>query len=208
MDRSEAKRFLTAMRDMGLLSYVANRTPRVTLSSVQRQARECVKCSLSLTRKHVVFGEGDPNAKLVFVGEAPGEEEDREGRPFVGRAGKLLDRLIERTGLRRSEVYICNVLKCRPPGNRDPEPGEVALCKEYLLAQLDIVNPRVICTLGRHAYNALFDSDERITRIRGMLTRYRGALLLPSYHPSFLLRNGDRMKEAWEDMDRLRQLLR
>ncbi len=208
MDRREARRFLIALKGMGVNSYVFNRAHVATLSVVQRQARECVRCVLANTRKHVVFGEGDPNARLVFVGEAPGEEEDSQGRPFVGRAGQLLDQLIERAGLRRDEVYICNVLKCRPPGNRDPEPAETAACKEYLTAQLEIINPRVICTLGRHAYNALFDTDERITRIRGVPVRYKGILLLPTYHPSFLLRNSDRVKEAWEDMDRLRQLLR
>jgi uracil-DNA glycosylase len=208
MDRFDAKRFLIALKGMGVDTYAFNRTPRVTLSSIQRQARECVKCSLAHTRKHVVFGEGDVNARLVFVGEAPGEEEDLHGRPFVGREGRLLDQLIGRTGLKRSEVYICNVLKCHPPGNRDPEPSEVARCKDYLLGQLELVNPRVICTLGRHAYHAFFEDAERITWIRGALTRYKGALLLPTYHPSFLLRNTDRLKETGEDMERLRQLLR
>jgi uracil-DNA glycosylase len=207
MDRLGARKFLMALRDMGVDAYGYEKTPRTGLSAIQRQARTCTRCRLSETRKHVVFGEGDVNARLVFVGEAPGEEEDVQGRPFVGRAGKLLDQLIERTGLRRSEVYICNVLKCRPPQNRDPEPTEVGECKGYLLSQLESINPRVICTLGRHAYNALFDADERITRIRGALTRYKGTLLLPTYHPSFLLRNADRMKEAWEDMERLKQIL-
>ncbi|HEY3277335.1 MAG TPA: uracil-DNA glycosylase [Syntrophorhabdaceae bacterium] len=207
MDRREAHKFLVALKGMGIDSYAFEKTPRLSLSSIQRQARDCTKCSLAGTRKHVVFGEGDANARLLFIGEAPGEEEDIQGRPFVGRAGKLLDQLIERTGLRRKEVYICNLLKCRPPQNRDPEPSEIALCKEYLFSQLEIVNPRVICTLGRHAYNALFGTDERITRIRGALTKYRGALLLPTYHPSFLLRNNEKIKEAWEDMERLRQLL-
>ncbi|MDD5245175.1 MAG: uracil-DNA glycosylase, partial [Syntrophorhabdaceae bacterium] len=154
------------------------------------------------------FGEGDVNARLVFVGEAPGEEEDIQGRPFVGRAGKLLDQLIERIGLGRSDVYICNVLKCRPPGNRDPEERERELCKEYLFTQLELINPKIICTLGRHAYNTLLGVDERITRVRGVLTSYRGTPLLPTYHPSFLLRNQGKIKEAWEDMEKLKQLLR
>jgi uracil-DNA glycosylase len=208
MDRFEARKFLTALKGMGVDSYAFNRTPRVSLSSIQRQASICTKCPLAGSRKHVVFGEGDCNARLVFVGEAPGEEEDLHGRAFMGEQGRLLDQLIERAGLRRSEVYICNVLKCRPPQNRDPEPSEVALCRNYLFAQLELVNPRVICTLGRHAYNTLFDTDERITHIRGVLTKYKGTFLLPTYHPSFLLRNTDRLKEAWEDMERLRQLLR
>jgi uracil-DNA glycosylase len=208
MDRLEARKYLIALKGMGIDAYAFNREHSLTLSAVQRQAKECAKCSLADTRKHVVFGEGDAKARLVFVGEAPGEEEDLQGRPFVGRAGKLLDRLIEKVGLRRNEVYICNVLKCRPPHNRDPEPVEVEACAGYLQAQLEIINPRVICTLGRHAYNALLHTDERITRIRGVLTKYRGTLLLPTYHPSFLLRNSDRIKEAWDDMERLKQLLR
>jgi len=208
MDRLEARKYLVALKGMGIDTYAFERTDDVTLSTVQHEARGCVKCSLADTRRHVVFGEGSSRARLVFVGEAPGEEEDLQGRPFVGRAGKLLDRLIERIGLRRSEVYICNVLKCRPPHNRDPEPAEVEACGSYLGAQLEIINPRVICTLGRYAYNALFHTDERMTRTRGVLTKYKGTLLLPTYHPSFLLRNGDRMKEAWEDMERLKQLLR
>jgi DNA polymerase len=144
----------------------------------------------------------------MFIGEAPGEEEDIQGRPFVGRAGKLLDQLIDRIGLKRENVYICNVLKCRPPNNRDPEETEISLCKGYLLSQLELVHPEIICTLGRHAYNTLCEVDERITRVRGQLKEFRGIMLLPTYHPSFLLRNQDKIKEAWEDMERLRQLLK
>jgi DNA polymerase len=144
----------------------------------------------------------------MFIGEAPGEEEDIQGRPFVGRAGKLLEQLIDRIGLKRENVYICNVLKCRPPNNRDPEEKEISLCKGYLLSQLELVNPRIICTLGRHAYNTLYEVDERITRVRGQLKDFRGIMLLPTYHPSFLLRNQDKIKEAWEDMERLRMLLK
>jgi uracil-DNA glycosylase family 4 len=208
MDNPEAKRFLFALSKMGIDSYVWERQDSLTLSLLQKQARQCENCALSTTRKQVVFGEGSGKATLVFVGEAPGEEEDQQGRPFVGRAGKLLDQMIERTGFRREDVYICNVLKCRPPGNRDPEPTEVEACREYLFHQLRLINPRVICTLGRHAYNTLLGVDERITRIRGVLTRYRGITLLPTYHPSFLLRNASKVKEAWEDMDKLKHLLR
>jgi DNA polymerase len=116
--------------------------------------------------------------------------------------------MIERTGLRRDEVFICNVLKCRPPNNRDPEPEEIESCKGYLISQLKIINPKIICTLGRHAYNALFGVDERITRIRGVLTEYKRTPLLPTYHPSFLLRNQTRVKEVWEDMEKLKKLLK
>ncbi len=202
------KGFLSALRDMGIERYVYDRPGRDTLSTLRRKARACTGCRLSQTRNRVVFGEGNPRARLLFVGEAPGEEEDLQGRPFVGKAGKLLDRMIERIGLRREDVYICNVLKCRPPQNRDPEPEEVEACKGYLTAQIDLIAPRVICTLGRHAYNALFNVEERITRIRGIKKTFRGSVLLPTYHPSFLLRNDERMPEAQADMEEVGKLLR
>ncbi len=208
MNRLDPKRFLTALKGMGIDSYVWNSKNVLTLPVLQKTVRTCKKCSLADARQNVVFGEGSSKARLVFVGEAPGEEEDIQGRPFVGRAGKLLDQMIDKIGLKREEVYICNVLKCRPPNNRDPEPLEVEACKGYLLTQLELIGPKIICTLGRHAYNTLMGVDESITRIRGTLTRFKGIKLLPTYHPSFLLRNQGRMKEAWEDMERLKQLLR
>jgi uracil-DNA glycosylase len=208
MEELDPRRFLIALKGMGIDSYFSGRENLVTLPVLKKQVMVCTKCGLSGGRKQAVFGEGDLNARLLFVGEAPGEEEDLQGRPFVGRAGKLLDQMIERIGLKRDEVYICNVLKCRPPGNREPEQGEIASCKPYLLSQIELVDPAVICTLGRHAYNTLLEVDERITRIRGSLTQFKGRKLLPTYHPSFLLRNEDRIKEAWDDMDRVRQLLK
>lgn len=202
------KGFLFALKGMGIDSYVFNQENGLTLQLLQKTVKACCKCPLAETRNKVVFGEGSPEAKLMFIGEAPGEEEDNQGRPFVGKAGKLLDQLIERIGLRRENVYICNVLKCRPPNNRDPEEGEIASCKNYLFAQLNFIKPKIICTLGRHAYNTLFDVDERITKVRGRLKDYRGMMLLPTYHPSFLLRNQDKIKEAWEDMEHLKTLLK
>jgi DNA polymerase len=202
------KKFLAALKGMGVDSYFSGSETAPTLPVIQKAAKACRKCGLANSRKNVVFGEGNDKAELVFVGEAPGEEEDLQGRPFVGRAGKLLDQLIERIGLRREDVYICNVLKCRPPNNRDPEGAEIEACKPYLLAQLELIGPKVICTLGRHAYNTLFNVNERITRIRGVLRDYKGTMLLPTYHPSFLLRNQEKIREAWEDMERLKQLLR
>lgn len=202
------RNFIHALKNMGVDTYLFDKGDLKTISKLQKDVRQCRQCALAATRKSVVFGEGDVNARLVFVGEAPGEEEDIQGRPFVGRAGKLLDQLIERIGLGRSDVYICNVLKCRPPGNRDPEEQEREVCKKYLFTQLELIDPEIICTLGRHAYNTLLGVDERITRIRGVLTSYRGTPLLPTYHPSFLLRNQNRIKEAWEDMEKLKQLLR
>ncbi|NLT21494.1 MAG: uracil-DNA glycosylase [Syntrophorhabdus sp.] len=192
---------------MGVDEYAFAEREGPTLSELKKTVLSCERCALAKTRKNVVFGEGSPKADIVFVGEAPGEEEDNQGRPFVGRAGKLLDQLIERIGIKRSDVFICNVLKCRPPGNRDPEPDEAAACKEYLVAQLDIIRPRIICTLGRHAYNTLLETDAPISRIRGKLTTFRGIPLLPTYHPSYLLRSQTKIKEAWEDMDKLKTML-
>lgn len=200
--------FLSALRGMGIDSYVYNRKNITTLPLLQKAVKECRMCDLAETRKNVVFGEGNAKARVMFIGEAPGEEEDIQGRPFVGRAGKLLDQLIERAGLRRENVYICNILKCRPPNNRDPEEKEILSCKGYLFSQLELVQPRIICTLGRHAYNTLLAVDERITKVRGRIKEYKGTMLLPTYHPSFLLRNQDKIKEAWEDMERLKQLLK
>jgi DNA polymerase len=204
----DPKRFLFALKKMGIDSYVVNSHDLVTLSILKKRVKECQKCSLAGVRRNVVFGEGSGKARLLFIGEAPGEEEDTQGRPFVGRAGKLLDQMLDRIGLRREEVYICNVLKCRPPNNRDPEPEEADACKGYLLSQLELIGPKIICTLGRHAYNTLLGVNESIIRIRGTLTTFKGTRLLPTYHPSFLLRNQNRVKEALEDMETLKQLLK
>jgi uracil-DNA glycosylase len=207
MDIEDPNRFLNALSHMGIRQYVSGKAPAPDLGQLAREVERCTKCPLSKTRRSVVFGEGDAAAQLVFVGEAPGEEEDLRGRPFVGRAGKLLDQMIESIGLKRSDVYICNVLKCRPPQNRDPESAEVAACKAYLTAQIDVIKPYIICTLGKHAYNTLLGVNEAITRIRGRITSYNGIQLLPTFHPSYLLRNQDAIKIAHEDMAKLREIL-
>jgi uracil-DNA glycosylase len=207
MEIRDPKSFFRALSKMGVERYVSARGPALTLPALERKIMICTRCELAKTRRSVVFGEGNERADLVFVGEAPGEEEDLQGRPFVGRAGKLLDQLIRKVGLEREDVFICNVLKCRPPRNRDPEPKEVDACREYLFSQLALISPKVICTLGRHAYNTLFGTDERITKIRGIFTEYMGRALLPTFHPSYLLRNQDAIKEANEDMEKLRQFL-
>ena len=205
---TEPRRFLSALLKMGIRQYVSGRQKEGNLGRLRAGVAACTRCELSRTRRSAVFGEGNERARLVFVGEAPGEEEDLQGRPFVGRAGKLLDQMIERIGLSREDVFICNVLKCRPPQNRDPEPHEKEACKGYLLAQLDLIRPEIICTLGRHAYNTLLGVDERITRIRGRLTEYKGITVLPTYHPSFLLRNQEAVKDAYADMEKLKGLLK
>jgi uracil-DNA glycosylase family 4 len=208
MDAHNAHRFLQALKGMGIESYFFERENELTFSVLKKEVKACARCALAQTRRTVVFGEGNERADLVFVGEAPGEEEDMQGRPFVGRAGKFLDRMIQRAGLSRRDVFICNVLKCRPPQNRDPDPAEVEMCKSYLFAQLELIHPKVICALGRHAYNTLMGVDARITKIRGQFTEYNGIKLLPTYHPSFLLRNQERVREAFEDMEKLKEILR
>jgi len=199
--------FLKALSRMGIRTYVSGKPKGMTLEQLAGRVAACTRCGLGKSRRNAVFGEGNERAELLFVGEAPGEEEDMQGRPFVGRAGKLLDHLIEKIGLSRKDVYICNVLKCRPPNNRDPEAVEAEACESYLRSQIEIVHPEVICTLGRHAYNTLLKKDERITKIRGTFTEYRGIKVLPTYHPSFLLRNQSAMKDAYEDMEKLKALL-
>jgi len=155
----------------------------------------------------LVFGVGNPNADLVFVGEAPGRDEDLQGVPFVGRAGQLLTKIIASIGLMREEVYIANVVKCRPPGNRNPEPGEVQTCEPFLFRQLDVIRPKVVVALGAFAIHTLLGTDQAISRLRGQIYDYRGAKLVPTFHPAFLLRSPDRKRDVWEDMKKVRALL-
>jgi len=168
----------------------------------------CTRCKLHmLGRTQVVFGVGNPEADLMFVGEAPGADEDLQGEPFVGRAGQLLTKIIEAIGLGRENVYIANVIKCRPPGNRNPEPDEVAQCEPFLFRQVDTVKPKVIVALGKFAAQCLLRSTEPITRIRGKEFKYRDAILIPTYHPAYLLRNPSAKRDVWEDMKRVRAIL-
>jgi DNA polymerase len=154
-----------------------------------------------------VFGVGNPNADLMFVGEAPGADEDVQGEPFVGRAGQLLTKIIEAIGLKREDVYIANVIKCRPPGNRNPEPDEVEQCEPFLFGQIDTVKPKVIVALGKFAAQCLLRTNDPITRIRGREFKYRDAVLIPTYHPAYLLRTPSAKREVWEDMKRARAIL-
>lgn len=169
---------------------------------------DCSRCKLhALGRTQVVFGVGSPDARLMFVGEAPGGDEDIQGVPFVGRAGQLLTKIIEAIGLTRDEVYIANVIKCRPPQNRNPEPDEVAQCEPFLFRQIDAVQPRVIVALGKFATQALLRTLDPISRLRGRVFEYRGAKLIPTFHPAYLLRNPASKREVWEDMKLVRHLL-
>lgn len=172
-----------------------------TLEELRSLVAGCRLCRLCESRNQTVFSDGDPGARLMFVGEAPGADEDAQGIPFVGRAGQLLTKMIEQgMGLRRSDVYIANVLKCRPPENRNPEPEEVAKCRPYLESQIDFVNPEVIVALGKFASQFLLGSEEGMMKLRGRWGTYRGIPVMPTYHPSFLLRQPERKKETWEDL--------
>ena len=158
-------------------------------------------------RRQVVFGVGNPEADLMFVGEAPGADEDLAGEPFVGAAGQLLRKIVEAIGLTREQVYIANVIKCRPPGNRNPEPDEVEQCEPFLFRQIDIIKPKVVVALGRFAAHALLRTTDPITRIRGREYKYRDAILMPTFHPAYLLRYPSAKREVWEDMKRVRDIL-
>ena len=169
---------------------------------------DCRRCKLcTMGRSQIVFGIGNPRARLMFVGEAPGEEEDKRGEPFVGRAGQLLTKIIEAIGLTREQVYIANVIKCRPPGNRNPEADEVEQCEPYLFRQIDVIKPRVIVPLGKFAAQSLLKTMDPITRLRGRQFDYRGAVLIPTFHPAYLLRNPSAKREVWEDMKKVRTIL-
>ena len=178
-----------------------------TLDEIRSDLGECTRCTLHAGRTTLVFGVGNPDADLVFVGEAPGRDEDLEGVPFVGRAGRLLTKIIASIGLTRDEVYIANVVKCRPPGNRNPEPEEVRTCEPFLFRQLDVIRPKVVVALGAFAIHTLLGTDQAISRLRGQVYDYRGAKLVPTFHPAFLLRSPDRKRDVWEDMKKVRALL-
>lgn len=165
---------------------------------------ECEKCGLCRNRRNPVLGEGDPNAMVMFIGEGPGQEEDRQGRPFVGPSGELLTKMLHAIGLERSEVYICNIVKCRPPGNRNPEPEEAQACLDYLRAQVALVRPKIIVLLGKVACTYTLKEPAFVTRDHGKWFFQKGVWFMPTYHPSALLRDPDKKREAWEDLQKLR----
>lgn len=181
-----------------------------SLDKIRKDLGDCQRCKLGKTRKNLVFGVGNPQARLVFVGEGPGADEDTKGEPFVGAAGQVLNRIISAMGLKREEVYICNVVKCRPPGNRDPEPDEIATCSPFLLRQLQAVNPEVIVALGKPASHTLLGTKEPISKLRGKFRDFHGIPLMPTYHPSYLLRKQGEgsMEPFWEVWDDMTQVLR
>ena len=186
----------------------SGRSPEEALQAIRSDIGDCTRCKLHrLGRRQIVFGVGNPSADLMFVGEAPGADEDVQGIPFVGRAGQLLTKIIEAIGLRRDDVYIANVIKCRPPENRNPEPDEVETCEPFLFQQIDRIKPKVIVALGTFAARALLKTQDPISRLRGRAFDYRGATLIPTFHPAFLLRSPDRKRDVWEDMKKVRALL-
>ena len=178
-----------------------------SLDEVRKELGDCQRCPLGRVRTNLVFGEGNPKAEIVFVGEAPGRDEDIQGRPFVGRAGQLLTRIIVAMGLKRDDVYICNILKCRPPGNRNPRPEEIFNCEPFLVKQLQAIKPKIICALGTFAAHTLLKTDVPITVLRGKFHTYHGIQLMPTYHPAFLLRNPSAKKQVWEDVQKVMKVL-
>jgi uracil-DNA glycosylase family 4 len=182
--------------------------PAQGLTLAREELGDCRRCRLHTSRTQIVFGDGSSAARLVFVGEAPGFEEDRQGRPFVGRAGQLLDKMIQALGLKRSDVYICNVIKCRPPQNRNPQADEVEACAPFLLQQLEAIQPQVICILGTYAAQTLLQTRRPISQLRGKIESWRGIPAVATFHPAYLLRNAAQKASAWQDCRLILQLLR
>lgn len=196
---------LTSPRELRVLSGAVQPLPD-NLEVFNRTIEHCTKCSLGHTRTKFVFGVGNPSARIVFVGEAPGHDEDMKGIPFIGRAGQLLDQMLASVGLNRQRVYICNVLKCRPPNNRDPEPEEAATCKPFLLTQLSLISPAIIVCLGRHAAAALLGVDAPMKELRGRVIPWQGIQVLVTYHPAYYLRNNSQQYLGEQDFQLLRRL--
>ena len=191
-----------------LATVAAGSAPELLAALKAEIGPKCTRCKLhTLGRSQVVFGVGNPSADLMFVGEAPGADEDIQGEPFVGKAGQLLTRIIEAINLRREDVYIANVIKCRPPENRNPDPDEVLSCEPFLFKQIETIQPKVIVALGSFAAKALLKTQDPISRLRGRVYDFRGAKLIPTFHPAFLLRSPDRKRDVWDDMKKVRALL-
>ncbi len=180
---------------------------RETLADIRTDLGDCTRCGLCESRTHIVFGEGSPNAQVMFVGEGPGFDEDKCGQPFVGAAGQLLTKIITAMGLTRETVYIGNIVKCRPPNNRNPEPEEIRQCLPFLKRQVTAINPRVICALGSVAARALLATETPISRLRGRFYEVMGIPVMPTFHPAFLLRNPEKKREVWEDVQQIMKML-
>jgi uracil-DNA glycosylase len=205
----EPSDFETRTSDLGTPLIQIARSSQEALDAIRTEiGPDCSRCKLhTLGRKQIVFGVGNPDADLMFVGEAPGGDEDIQGIPFVGRAGQLLTKMINAIQFERDDVYIANVIKCRPPQNRNPEPDEVETCEPFLFQQIDAIQPKVIVALGKFAAQTLLRTQDPISRLRGRVYNFRGAKLIPTFHPSFLLRSPNNKREAWEDLKKARTIL-
>ena len=206
----QVRREAPAAVDVSMFDHVAvpdEGTAAERLTLVRQGLGDCTRCKLHKHRTTLVYGVGNPGADLMFVGEAPGRDEDLQGIPFVGRAGQLLTKIIESIGLKRDDVYIANVIKCRPPDNRHPEPEEVSTCEPFLFAQIDAIKPRVVVALGACAARTLLRIETAISKVRGRVFDYRGAKLIATFHPAFLLRSPNRKRDVWEDMKKVRSIL-
>ncbi len=203
------KSYLELERESGVEEFYFG-TPVVPdgLTELKKEVLNCRDCDLCRTRTNVVFGAGSPAARLMFIGEAPGGEEDKRGEPFVGRAGQLLTKIIEAMGLKRENVYIANILKCRPPDNRPPLPTEIAACRNNVRRQVEIIKPAVICTLGKFASQTLLETETPISALRGNFREYHGIKVMPTFHPAYLLRNPDDKKLVWQDMKKVMKELK
>jgi uracil-DNA glycosylase family 4 len=212
MNTNEIAAQLQFFRDIGIDSLEVSTNARgeassdatLSIESVRVELGDCQRCKLAPKRTNIVFGSGNPNADLVFVGEAPGFDEDQQGQPFVGRAGQLLTKIIESINLKREDVYICNVLKCRPPDNRNPEPDEVAACNPFLRKQLAAIRPKIVCCLGTFAAQTVLQTAGSISKLRGRFLDMDGMRVIATFHPAYLLRSPEKKREVWEDMKQIR----
>ncbi len=207
---ADLKAYLDYLKGMGIEGLpVSDSMPKAkqSLQDIRGKLGTCKRCKLHRTRRTIVFGEGNENARLMFVGEGPGYDEDVQGRPFVGRAGQLLAKIIQSMKLQRDQVYITNIVKCRPPENRNPESDEIESCSPFLLMQVDAIRPVIICALGTFSAQTLLKTTAKISSLRGKVYELNGIKVIPTYHPAFLLRNPEKKKETWEDMKRILELL-
>ena len=212
---SDLKTYLEYLKGMGIVSLPTSemkpdepgQSTMITLEDVRKELGDCKRCKLHRGRKTIVFGEGNEKATLMLIGEGPGYDEDVQGRPFVGRAGQLLTKILQSINLPREEVYIANIIKCRPPQNRNPEPDEIQSCHPFLMKQIQVIQPKIICALGAFSAQTLLKTDVKITALRGKFYDLEGIKVIPTYHPAFLLRNPERKREVWEDMKKIAELL-
>ena len=212
---SDLKSYLEYLKGMGIVSIPASEMKAdepiqshiITLADVRKELGDCKRCKLHRGRKTIVFGEGNERATLMLIGEGPGYDEDVQGKPFVGKAGQLLTKILQSINLPREEVYIANIIKCRPPQNRNPEPDEIQSCSPFLMKQIQVIQPKIICALGAFSAQTLLKTDVKITALRGKFYDLEGIKVIPTYHPAFLLRNPERKREVWEDMKKIAELI-